>query len=1343
MYCKRVLLVLGLIVLVFTVPLWLDAAPIPGSQYFYLSNGISYYPLGASGVAHFMGMDSNLYNPAGFADIKRITADLTMGAIGANNFMMNLRGSFPTIYGILTGNMMIFTSPQGTNAGDIFLLKGTFSKYISDEWIFGAGLNVGYGKGPEGEFLLSTDLGIIYRVSRTGQGLGLFDYSIGGVIKNLGKNISYTGYDGFPPLGVDVGGRVEVYRSEIYNARLSSHILFPLNPPGVMFGIGLENIFLDMINFKAGLNLGVEGVKAPSIGFDLIFPLEDTDIQFSYSMVPVSYSGSTQYSHNAGLSVAFGTYDKKPPEVEVSLENPYFSPNHDGINDRAKFLIHIKDNTMVFGWRLDIFDENDRLVKSFYAEDVRKIRHMTVKKFVNRIFAKKEEVKIPEFIEWDGEDSDGNLVSDGTYFFTLSAWDENNNKTATERQPVYVDTVVPLLQATLEKEDKLFSPNNDGVKDTIEIKIESDNIASEDKVEFTIEDSAGNAVLKKDFTGEVPDSFVWDGKNDSGVTVDEGIYTFRISAQDKAGNRSESTVEGIIVKTRYEKVSVSPSLKAFSPNGDGYSDINEIKLFASSKEGLINWTLEIIGKDGKVYRTYSGEKDFPDVISFDGKDDNAKQMPDGLYTVRFRLFYDSGNHPEAYFKFIRIDTKPPLVKVSSNLTAFSPNGDGVKDTVTFIHEIEADKGDVFIAKIVDSTGATFKTFDFGTTPPGSVVWNGIGDGGVQPVEGMYTYIITGKDSVGNITTVAVGPIKLVTGFEKISIQPEEYVFSPNGDGVKDKVRIKLYTDSREGIVKWKVDIVDDAGKIVRAYDSETMGAELPEEIIWDGKDNEGARVEDGIYTIRFNILYDTGNNPVAKPKDVKIDTKPPEISVYIEDLYVSPNDDGVKETLTIFQNIKGEVGDRYIAEISDFTGKVVKRFEWESAPPAEIVWDGRDEEGNPLPEGYYTYEIKGFDNAGNSTLKRITGIVLVTSYETVSIVANRKGISPNGDGYLDDVEFVPSVSSVKDLEKWFLDFYDSQAKLVRSIQGKGIPPSVIKWDGRDDSGKVVADGIYTFVFGLIYKSGNHPTTPGDTLIVDDTPPKYRFVVSPRLFSPDGDGEADTLYINVGVYDVNDIDKWSISIYRKWGNRIDRTTVIKRYEGKGNYSSTIKWNGYSDPVPMPTNFTPPDPYTYKKVDGKWSVLVDSAANYVAELYAVDTFGNEISVQREFETDILVIPTEYGLKIMINSIQFEFDSAALLPESFQILDRLIEILEKFPNYKVKIVGHTDSIGSEEYNQRLSEKRALSVYRYLVEHDVDKERLTTEGRGESQPIDDNNTEQGRARNRRVEFYLTKKTY
>jgi outer membrane protein OmpA-like peptidoglycan-associated protein len=186
---------------------------------------------------------------------------------------------------------------------------------------------------------------------------------------------------------------------------------------------------------------------------------------------------------------------------------------------------------------------------------------------------------------------------------------------------------------------------------------------------------------------------------------------------------------------------------------------------------------------------------------------------------------------------------------------------------------------------------------------------------------------------------------------------------------------------------------------------------------------------------------------------------------------------------------------------------------------------------------------------------------------------------------------------------------------------------------------------------------------------------------------------------------------------------------------------MRWDGYSDPVRMPYTFVPPDDITYKSVTGGWSVLVDSASYYVVDLKASDIYNNRINARREFETDILVIRTPFGLKIMINAIQFEFNKADLRPQSFHILDRLIHILEKFPNYKIKVVGHTDWIGSDEYNQKLSEKRAYSVYKYLVEHDVDREMLSTEGKGETRPIDDNNTESGRARNRRVEFYLTEK--
>ncbi len=1334
---KKISLVLVLLLMVSAGPAL--AAQIPGSQYFYLGSGISYFPLGASGVADFMRMESNLYNPAALADTKRITSSLSLGGFGGDNFLLNFGASFPTTIGIITGNVLALTSPSGVSAGDVIGLKGTFSKPVSEQWFFGAGVNLGFANGgPQSDFLASLDLGTIYKKEVGGTGFGLFDHSVGFALKNIGKNISYAGYDAFPPLEADLGVQAEIIRQGIYRARLSTHAAVPVNPFNLFAGVGLENIFFDMVDVKLGLVLGVEDVGPFSAGVDLNFDIKDLGVQLSYSLLPTDFNGSRQIVHNAGISVAFGTYDKKPPEASVDAQREYFSPNHDGINDRAKLDIDMSDNTMVFGWKLDITDARGNPVKSFEAKDVRKIRKMTFAKYFKRVFSKKQEVEIPKFIEWDGEDSEGNVVPDGEYSYVLTAWDENNNKIVTKKKQIIVDNVTPIVEA--KAKGLLFSPNDDGVKDTLDISIKSANIEKDDTVVIRIGDRDGNTVLEEKKTGSVPDVFEWNGRDQSGALVKEGVYKFTISASDFADNRTESSVDGIVVRTKYEDISASPVLKAFSPNGDGYSDMDDIRLFSSGTEGLINWDLRIVDEKGSVVREYSGNKVFPDVISFDGKDSEGAVLPDGLYSLEFRLFFESGNHPESFYKFIRIDNTPPSITLSSNVTAFSPNGDGVKDTMNIVHTIKSGEGDIFEAKIVNAAGATFKTFQFGTNPPKVIVWDGIGDNNTQPVEGTYTYIITGKDRVGNSTLASLGPIKLVTGFEEVSVEPNEYIISPNGDGIKDSVTFKLHTSSMEGIVEWKLDIRDRNNAVVRSFNNQNMGKLLPSDVAWDGKTDAGVQAEDGLYSATLSVLYDAGNNPISKPKDIRIDTQAPSIEVYVEDLNISPNDDGAKETLTIYQRMRGDKDDVYTGEIRGPGGAVKKSFNWVGNPPVEIVWDGRDDSGNPLAEGVYSYSVSGKDAAGNKAEGSITDIVLTTEYEKVSLLASERGISPNKDGAFDTVVFTPVLTSEKGLISWGIDIIDSQSRVIRKIGGSGIPPAAVTWDGTGEDGSVVPDGEYGYTMRLVYKSGNHPESKPGAITVDTKAPSYLFVVSPKLFSPDGDGEADTLYINTEISDKNGVREWDITLYRVWDGKPDRSTPLKRFTGQGSFKQTLHWDGFSDPVRMPEGFIPPDLYTYRKVGNKWEVLVDSASNYIAELKASDVYNNSITVSRSFETDILVIKTPEGLKIMINSIQFEFDKSDLLPQSFPILNRLIEILDKFPAYKIRVVGHTDSIGTDEYNQKLSERRAFSVYKYLVAHDIDKDRLTTEGKGEKMPIDDNGTEAGRARNRRVEFYLTR---
>lgn len=101
-------------------------------------------------------------------------------------------------------------------------------------------------------------------------------------------------------------------------------------------------------------------------------------------------------------------------------------------------------------------------------------------------------------------------------------------------------------------------------------------------------------------------------------------------------------------------------------------------------------------------------------------------------------------------------------------------------------------------------------------------------------------------------------------------------------------------------------------------------------------------------------------------------------------------------------------------------------------------------------------------------------------------------------------------------------------------------------------------------------------------------------------------------------------------------------------------------------------------------------------------------------------------------------FDFDKAVVKPEGKKALDVLAEKFKTMNTEVIIAVGHTDSIGSDAYNQKLSERRAQAVKAYLVSKGVDAKRIYTEGKGEKQPIADNKTKEGRAKNRRVEVEI-----
>ncbi len=153
-------------------------------------------------------------------------------------------------------------------------------------------------------------------------------------------------------------------------------------------------------------------------------------------------------------------------------------------------------------------------------------------------------------------------------------------------------------------------------------------------------------------------------------------------------------------------------------------------------------------------------------------------------------------------------------------------------------------------------------------------------------------------------------------------------------------------------------------------------------------------------------------------------------------------------------------------------------------------------------------------------------------------------------------------------------------------------------------------------------------------------------------------------------------------------------------------------------------------------GKQIALNVSADGYL--FYSENYFFSDTNDLTGLAFDVPLKPIEVGETVVLNNVFFEFNSFELKRESKVELDKLVDFLQKNPGLKIEIGGHTDNVGSRDYNQKLSENRARSVYQYLVDHGIAASRLSFKGYNFSQPIATNETEEGRALNRRTEFKI-----
>ena len=165
-----------------------------------------------------------------------------------------------------------------------------------------------------------------------------------------------------------------------------------------------------------------------------------------------------------------------------------------------------------------------------------------------------------------------------------------------------------------------------------------------------------------------------------------------------------------------------------------------------------------------------------------------------------------------------------------------------------------------------------------------------------------------------------------------------------------------------------------------------------------------------------------------------------------------------------------------------------------------------------------------------------------------------------------------------------------------------------------------------------------------------------------------------------------------------------------------------------------------------VTGDYQIILPSGQlyGYLAEAdgYLSVNANIDLSETKEYgelEKDLLLTPIEKGASIQLNNVLFDFDKYTPKEESYPELNRTIEILKEHPSMRILVSGHTDNIGTPEYNMALSQKRAQAVVDYLVKGGIDPSRLEAKGYGETRPVVSNDDEKdGRELNRRVEMKI-----
>jgi len=1311
-----------------------------------------YSPLFLGGGTHTTGMETPQavsINPAAAGNFQRIILDVNYinlqqwdSGFQGMGHAANTALSFPSKYGVFTGAFHFVSTNRfestALDFGTFGSLDAAFSKELYKDLFVGFGVTGALGTGMDWGAALN--LGFIHDAGTLGK---FRNFRWGGSLKNLGRGYG-TGYrnsymKAVPEnITLNLGAGFDLVEKENFKWSLTGDVGVPTFTD-LRVELGQEILIQERLRIATSSSLilsdAIEGnyrTLIPSVGIYYNYKFKGKDrertekqtseIEFQGGFAPL-YDGIMAVG--AGATIPFGVRDSDPPAITVDYgDHLYISPNLNGIQDELDVPFQVEDERYVMGYYLKILNEEGDVVREFRNKDERP-ENESFKNIFARLFSEKTGTAVPETFRWDGIMDSGEKAPDGVYSFVMEFWDDNDNRSGTEPFPFTIDTTPP--EITIEKQeglDLIFSPDGDGNKDTLSIRQTG---SAEDLWEAAILDLAGNPIRTYIWENDSPAPFEWDGKDNAGAIVPDGVYSYIIHSTDPGGNYAEETLMDILVNTEQPPVNLTIDNSYLSPGNPEGIDTLRFGTDIPVTSGILEWELRVLDASGRLFWNFhsrqEGVLEVPETITYKGELSAGGFLREGRYQGYLTVRYQNGYEPEVYSPWFLVDTTVPVGSVRGD-KIFSPDGDGFKDSLTL--DLETTEEDYWEGFIRNESNETVKSWFWRGKADPQIVWDGRDNQGKPVEDGRYYMVLEAVDKAGNRGVSNPHTFQMDTREMSVQVSVNEDAFSPNGNGIKDQVVFYLVIDNPEELESWELTVYpSDKGEPVASDAVRTWTGSRPpaSDPVWKGKRDDGSASDDGYYMAVLSAVYAKGDRPAARTTTFLKDTVAPELKVSITDMLFSPDGDGNKDSVRISQSSSRESD--FEAVILDSAGETVRTWFWKDQLEG-FDWDGRDENGNVVPDGSYTYRVSVTDAAGNNSSETLRGIQVDTAPTPIYLTARNTLFSPISEEFPSQ-EFTAHVTNNTGIDRWNLRVVNQEGQAVRSIQGRGAVPAEIVWDGRDDGGSLT-EGTFRGTLEVRYAKGNRPVAESRDFTVDNSAPMLQVGLSPLPFSPDDDNVDDELKIAIAVKDLSPIRDWEMVVRDPRGNE------FISFGGKGRPSERIIWDGRS----------------------RQGELVQSAEDYPYELIVTDLLGHAAVETGVIPVDILVVRDGPNLKVRISNINFEPYRSELVSAGEQgdknrdVLKRLSEVLKKYGSYKIVIEGHAVSefydnparAAKEEKEelQPLSLDRAAAVREYLVSLGIQASRMDVVGRGGTQPVVPHSDLDNRWKNRRVEFILIK---